>query len=137
MNVVTTLDYSILAGAAYFSTRAAINRFPIHQDWSELIDDRTLNEQSGFEALAFQSGNQIVLSYSGTDPAASWTSGDWQTNFALLNGNWADRLLQTAETWWPGACRSIASGSRPTSCWTIRWRPGRWSAVPRSGPRRA
>jgi hypothetical protein len=97
MNVVTTLDYSILAGAAYYSTRAAINRFPIHQDWSELIDDRTLNEQSGFEALAFQSGNQIVLSYSGTNPEASWTSGDWQTNFALLNGNWADRLLQTAE----------------------------------------
>jgi hypothetical protein len=52
---------------------------------------------AGFEAIAFQSGTEIVISYSGTDPEAGLLSGDWQTNFALLNGNWADQLLQAVE----------------------------------------
>ncbi len=43
------------------------------------------------------SSTEIVISYSGTDPEAGLSSGDWQTNFALLNGNWADQLLQAAE----------------------------------------
>ena len=96
--MTTTLEYSILAGAAYFSTRTDINRFPIPQGWSELIDDRRANDQTGFEARAFQSGTEIVISYAGTDPNnTSLFAPDWQANFALVNGNWSGQLLQAAE----------------------------------------
>jgi len=64
--MTTPLDYAILAGASYFSTRSGINRFPIPLGWLELIDDRRANSQSGFEARAFQSGSELVISYAGT-----------------------------------------------------------------------
>ena len=65
--MTTSIDYALLAGAAYFSNRNDINRFPIPIDWSELVAFRDSDPQTGFEARAFQSGSEIVISYAGTD----------------------------------------------------------------------
>lgn len=36
--MVTTLEYALMAGAAYISTRPDINKFPIPQGWVSVID---------------------------------------------------------------------------------------------------
>ena len=64
--MTTTLDLALLAGASYFSTRTEINRFPIPSAWSEKLENRDKDDQTGFEARTFQSGTQIVVSYAGT-----------------------------------------------------------------------
>ena len=64
--MANTLELALLAGASYFSTRSDINRFPIPTGWSELIGNRGEDPQTGFEARAFQSGSEIVISYAGT-----------------------------------------------------------------------
>jgi hypothetical protein len=66
--MATQADYSTLAGAAYFSTRSEINRFQPPTGWSELIAFRDADDQTGFEARAFQSASasDIVISYAGT-----------------------------------------------------------------------
>lgn len=64
--MANTLDLAMLAGASYFSTRSNINRFPIPTGWSERLQNRDSDDQTGFEARAFQSGTEIVISYAGT-----------------------------------------------------------------------
>lgn len=95
--MATNIEYALLAAASYFDTRAAINRIPAPQNWTE-IDRKSSDASSGFEATAFQNGNEIVISYSGTDPNNSGLfSPDGKTNVALNAGTWADQLLQAAE----------------------------------------
>jgi hypothetical protein len=98
MKMTTTLEYALLAGDAYFSTRAEINRFPIPEGWTEDTDERRADVQTGFEARTFQKGNEIVISFSGTDPDNSnpFTSPDGTTNKALNDGRWTEQLLQAA-----------------------------------------
>ena len=64
--MATTLDFALLAGAAYFSTRGENNRFPIPSGWSEKLENRDNDGQTGFEARTFQNGSDIVISYAGT-----------------------------------------------------------------------
>jgi hypothetical protein len=97
--MTTTLDYAILAGRAYFDTRAAINRFPIPDGWA--VDFRVPEDKdTGFEATIFKnsSTNEIVISFSGTDPDNSgiFTTPDGITNKALSDGRWTEQLLQAA-----------------------------------------
>ena len=98
MKMTATLDYALLAGTAYYSTRGAINRFPIPDGWIEDTDQRRTDDQTGFEARTFQKGPEIVISYSGTDPANYnvFTTPDGITNKALSDGRWAEQLLQAA-----------------------------------------
>jgi Ca2+-binding RTX toxin-like protein len=96
--MTTSIDYALLAGAAYFSNRNDINRFPIPNGWSELVAFRDSDPQSGFEARAFQSGSEIVVSYAGTDfSTVSGFAADSRANAALGTGAWSLQLLQAAE----------------------------------------
>jgi putative lipase involved disintegration of autophagic bodies len=97
--MTATLDYALLAGAAYYSTRAEVNQFPVPDEWNEVVEERVADIQTGFEAISFQRGNEIVISFSGTDPNNSGllTSSDGRTNSALANGKWSDQLLQAAK----------------------------------------
>lgn len=63
------IDCALMAGAAYRSTRAPINRFPIPSGWSEITEQyRSLS--SGFEAASFTRGTgantEIVIAFAGT-----------------------------------------------------------------------
>ncbi len=96
--MTTAIEYALLAGAAYFSTRDAINRFPVPAGWIEDIAQRNADDQTGFEARAFQKGTEIVISYSGTDPnAAGLFSKDMQANLQIIRGDWTAQLQQAAE----------------------------------------
>jgi len=66
-----TLEYALLAGRAYERSRKPENRIPEPAGWTQLTPEdplgHTVNTASGFEAVAFQKGNEIVISYAGTD----------------------------------------------------------------------
>jgi hypothetical protein len=75
------IDNALMAGVAYRSTRDSRNRFPIPQGWLE-IPLSHVTRPSGFEAISFQRGNEIVISYAGTDFTDLF--GDWtKANFPL------------------------------------------------------
>lgn len=74
--MTTDMEYSLMAGRAYESTRAEINWFPVPTGWQEAVDYRkTLT--SGFEATYFQHDNGIA--FSGTGPGLL----DWGDNLLL------------------------------------------------------
>jgi Ca2+-binding RTX toxin-like protein len=85
------IDNALMAGRAYFDTRASINRFPVPQGWVE-FNHRALD--SGFEATSFTDGSRIVISYAGTDftDISDWT----QANIPLAFGFGSDQLRQAA-----------------------------------------
>lgn len=65
--MTTAIEYALMAGASYISTRSEINQFPVPDGWLEVVDERrTL--PSGFEATYFANGTEIVISFAGTDP---------------------------------------------------------------------
>jgi len=92
----STVDYALMAGAAYFSTRDVINRlpFPEGSGWSRLAGgfDHRQDDSSGFEAAAFVKGGEIVISFAGTYPDD--ISGDWlQANAPLVFGGMSPQLF--------------------------------------------
>ncbi len=96
--MTTTVDYALMAGHAYRSTRDLINWFPAPQGWTPFFpvpDPSTATAfpvSMGFEAVAFLSGNEVVISYAGTA-----TLIDWDANLALANGVLQAQLVQAAE----------------------------------------
>ena len=94
----TSVQYALMAGASYISTRPDINQFPVPEGWN-ITKKETL--PSGFEAAAFTSGTsiatstEIVISYAGTGPGL--TNPDWLANTGLATGYGSDQLLQAAE----------------------------------------
>jgi len=94
---VQLIDYALMAGASYISTRPDSNKFPIPMGWAILQSPNgyRLDPSSGFEAIACQRGNEIVISYAGTNP--SDLSGDMATNLGLATGVGSAQLLQAAE----------------------------------------
>lgn len=93
--MITTLEYALMAGGSYVSTRAEINRFPTPAGWTERIQDRRTIAQSGFEATYFQKGTEIVISYAGTDPGD--LAGDVAADLALAAGYLSNQLRQAAD----------------------------------------
>ncbi|MBK7003298.1 MAG: DUF2974 domain-containing protein [Rhodoferax sp.] len=93
MKMATTLEYALLAGDAYFSTRKAINRFPIPAGWTEDVDRRTADGTTGFEARTFKNGTETVISYAGTYDE-SWADKIADKQLAL--GEFHAQLLQAA-----------------------------------------
>lgn len=82
------IDCALMAGRAYQTTRnpgSGINWFPVPSGWTEFshIPNPTYPTTSGFEASAFQSGNKIVISFSGTEPTSL---NDWLANSGLATG---------------------------------------------------
>lgn len=77
--MTTDIQYAIMSGRAYQSTRNEINQFPVPDGWKEFKHE--WDDSSGFEAVSFQNesnSNEIVISYAGTDSAE--LLGDWLTN---------------------------------------------------------
>ena len=66
--MATTIQYALMAGASYISTRTEQNWFPTPQGWSERTEFRRRDISSGFEAVTFQQGTEIVISFAGTNP---------------------------------------------------------------------
>ena len=61
----STLDYALMAGASYVDTRGLTNRFPVPENW---VSFKHESGTSGFEAISFVKGTEIVISYAGTNP---------------------------------------------------------------------
>jgi putative lipase involved disintegration of autophagic bodies len=96
--MTTTTEYALMAGNAYRSTTGeTVDRTPIPNGWEQLPQPLGYRppDASGFEATAYQKGNEIVISFAGikfTD-----LTGDWLTNIALGIGlGYIDRQLKAA-----------------------------------------
>lgn len=87
------IDTALMAGVAYRSTRSADNRFPVPQGWSEVPLSHAVLA-SGFEAVSFQRGNEIVIAYAGTYDKD--ISGDVAAGIGLTTGYGSVQLLQAA-----------------------------------------
>lgn len=75
--MVAIVDYAVMAGRAYQTTRNNTNWFSVPDGWIEYFhvpnnpDYPMFTSASGFEAVSFQSKtnpNEIVISYAGTGP---------------------------------------------------------------------
>ncbi|MHB0986531.1 MAG: putative Ig domain-containing protein [Sulfuricella sp.] len=89
------IDYALMAGASYISTRPDINKFPIPADWATIPSSHFNDSSTGFEAVAFQKGTDIVISYAGTYDKDYF--GDMVADVGLATGLGSDQLLQAAE----------------------------------------
>jgi hypothetical protein len=90
------IDCALMAGAAYVSNRPDKNAFPAPDDWLETLLPYAINPASGFEAVSFIKGNDVVISFAGTDNKDIF--GDWMTDVALgLFGNFDMQLLDAAK----------------------------------------
>lgn len=89
-----TVEMALMAGGSYISTRSLINQFPAPANWAELVDRRREDPQTGFEATAFISLNQIVISYAGT---FTGQTADLAADANLGAGGMHPQLLQAIE----------------------------------------
>jgi hypothetical protein len=95
--MTTAIEYALMAGDSYISSRRGINQFPVPEGWEKLVNpDSYFNDPiSGFEAIAFQRGTEIVISYAGTYDKDYF--GDYLANAGLVAGTGSAQLLQAAE----------------------------------------
>ena len=95
--MTTAIDYALMAGVSYRSNRDPKNRFPIPSGWSEVAGSYR-NLPSGFEAIAFTNGNEIVISYAGTDFSSPF-SDFVNANIPLTAGTVSEKsqLLDAAD----------------------------------------
>ena len=96
--MTTDVEYALLAGVSYISNRADINKFPVPQGWLKINnpDSYFIDPATGFEAISYVKGNDIVISYAGTDFSLPLTDFS-QANIPLALGNMSDQLKQAAE----------------------------------------
>lgn len=114
------LDRALMAGAAYFSTRDVINRFPVPQGWTERIENRVRDDSTGFEARTFQKGNEIVISFAGTNPDDGFLppGPDNTANILLGLGFSSVQLTQAAEYYLQVREQVLATNSYVTFSFT-------------------
>ncbi|MBZ0093954.1 MAG: hypothetical protein K8H75_01050, partial [Sulfuricella sp.] len=100
--MISNVDYALMAGRSYQSTRdpGGINWFPIPQGWSPFFhvpdsNTPTFATTDGFEAISFQNGNDIVISYAGTYDKD--LTGDLVADAGLALGTGSIQLLQAAK----------------------------------------
>jgi Ca2+-binding RTX toxin-like protein len=97
--MTTTIDYALMAGASYFSTRQADgNKIPVPQGWVKVMnpDSYFKDTESGFEAISFSNGTEIVISYAGTYDKPLFPNPDFQADLALGTGWGSTQLDQAA-----------------------------------------
>lgn len=94
------VQYSLMAGSAYFSTRGDVNRipFPDSDGWQRLPGYNFRQDDfTGFEAAAFTRGTgsnqEIVISFAGTYNGTDWAVA----NMPLSLGAMSPQLLQAAQ----------------------------------------
>ncbi len=93
------IDCALMAGVADRATRPnKINRFPVPSGWVEMTDDYE-TRASGFEAIYFKKGDQIVISFAGTNTNFLGNDGlgDLITDIEGGLGNATTQLVQAAE----------------------------------------
>ena len=99
--MTTAIEYALMAGASYISTRPDPNKFPTPQGWVKVVnpDSYVRDPSSGFEAISFTNGTEIVISYAGTYdvPLNPFTNPDLQADIGLATGFGSEQLLQAAE----------------------------------------
>lgn len=101
---ISTVDYALMAGHAYVSSRNTANTIPVTGEWREFghvsagvgvagMGGFTGGSSAGFEAVSFSRGNEIVISFAGTNEGQ-----DWLTNASLGVGSGmaGDQLRQAA-----------------------------------------
>ncbi len=87
------IDLALMAGRAYQSTRNEdANWFPVPDGWTEL---RHIEGSDGFEAVSFQRGDEIVISYAGT--YSKDYEGDFLADAGLALGLGSAQLNQAAD----------------------------------------
>ncbi len=66
--MITEIEYALMAGGAYISTRGPKNQFPIPPNW---IQENAKVGTGGFEAVSYFNGgtNEVVISFAGTFPS--------------------------------------------------------------------
>ncbi|MFC1537184.1 hypothetical protein ACFL48_05200 [Pseudomonadota bacterium] len=94
--MISNLEYALMAGNAYRTTRGEVNQIPIPeaQGWHEVLNSHIGYSTTGFEAISFQrmganGANEIVISYAGTG-----TGIDWIANSELASGLATFQLVQ-------------------------------------------
>jgi len=100
--MTTAIEYALMAGASYISNRDPKNQFPTPQGWLGFAhvpnnpDYPMFTGVSGFEAVTFTNGTEIVISFAGTD--FSQPGSDFlHANIPLALGIVSDQLKQAAE----------------------------------------
>ncbi len=101
--MANAIEFALMAGHGYRAIRDEINWFPVPLGWTPFfpVPDQTTQSfvtSAGFEAVSFQRGTEIVISYAGTDGDAGsvFTNPDKQADLALGLGLWSDQLGQAA-----------------------------------------
>ena len=81
------------ARTTFQAARANINRFPLPAGWSEIVLSY-VQRPSGFKAVSFERGSEIVISFAGTNftDVSDWT----EANVPLAFGNLATQLVDAA-----------------------------------------
>lgn len=112
--MATDIQYALMAGASYISTRSDVNKFPVPDGWVESIEDRQ-KKPSGFEATYFQNGTDIVISYAGTngDGGGISTNPDKQASIVLALGTGSAQLVQAAEYYLKVKAANTVNGVAP------------------------
>jgi len=90
------MDCAITAGRAYQTNRGEINQFSVPDGWTEFfhVPNSTYPASSGFEAVSLQRGNEIVISFAGSD---SSSLGDLLADFNMATNLFlSNQLLQAA-----------------------------------------
>ncbi len=111
--MATEVEYALMAGRIYQSTRDKINWFPdlLAFGWTERVD-KSQSLPSGFEATYFAKGNEIVISYAGTG-----SNADWWANAGGVSGVVTEQLREAADYYLqvkvanPGAIISLTGHS--------------------------
>jgi hypothetical protein len=98
--MTTEIDYALMAGHAYRTTRAEINWIPAPVGWTPFFPVPDYSTASlfpvgntGFEAISFKRGAEIVISYAGTYDKSG---ADIAADVDLFGGRYHAQLLQAA-----------------------------------------
>ena len=116
--MATEIEYALMAGRVYQSTRAIINWLPDLQSlgWAEFFLQQ---EPSGFEAVAFQKDNEIVISFAGTG-----SNVDWWANAGGFFGVTSEQLQQAADYYLQVKAATLGQPSAsPGIHWGEAWPP--------------
>lgn len=98
--------YAQLADVVYQDVRGNVNQTPEPGNWTQLSYTSAGRAgllgrlpRSGFAAGVYQSGNEIVIAYAGTNPDALSADGilDWGNNIAAGTGLLAEQIVDAAE----------------------------------------
>ncbi len=107
--MATDIQLALMAGRAYQSTRNEINWFPVASEWTEKRHEH--DDSSGFEAVSFQRGDEIVISYAGTYPGQT---GDLLADANLATGNNSEQLTQAIDYYLQVAAQVRATNPNAT-----------------------